>query len=90
MLIEPAMLRQWIVNLGARPDPQRIAHLFCELHAKMEAIGLVMDRSFSLPMTQQTLSEIIGVSPVHMNRSLKMLRESGLVLFKQSTVDIYT
>ena len=87
-LIEASILRQWIVNLGARPAPQRIAHLFCELHTRMQLIGMVQDGSFDLPMSQQTLSEIIGVSPVHMNRSLKSLRESGLVFFKQSTVSI--
>ena len=88
VLFDASILRQWIVNLGARPAPQRIAHLFCELHARLKSIGQVTDGSFSLPMTQQTLSDIVGISTVHMNRSLMMLRENQMLTFKQSTVHI--
>jgi CRP-like cAMP-binding protein len=87
-LVDEATLREWLVNLGQRSAPHRISHLFCELHVRMNAVGLVTDGSFELPITQTELSDTMGLSVVHVNRSLKELREAGLVTMKDNRIVI--
>jgi CRP-like cAMP-binding protein len=85
-LVDGATLREWLVNLGQRSAPHRISHLFCELHERMKAVGLTDDGSFELPLTQSELSDTMGLSVVHVNRSLKELREAGLVSLRNERI----
>jgi CRP-like cAMP-binding protein len=87
-LVDEAVLREWLVNVGQRSTDQRIAHLFCELHVRLKAVGLTTDGSFQLPITQSELADTVGLSSVHVNRSLKELREAGLVTFRGGSVHI--
>lgn len=77
-LVDEAVLRQWVMN-ASRRAPVAIAHLLCELHLRLRAVGLVSDREFELPLTQAELAEATGMTEVHMNRSLKELRDQGLI-----------
>jgi CRP-like cAMP-binding protein len=81
-LVDEGVLREWIVNIGARNAKERIAHLMCELLARVKAVGLATGDSFELPITQSELGETMGLSPVHVNRTLKLLRADGLITFK--------
>lgn len=76
---DAAITREWVVNLGARNSLSRTAHLLSELFARMQAIGAVKGDSFELPITQQELGDALGISVVHVNRSLKTLRMQGLI-----------
>ena len=87
-LVDEAILREWVTNIGARRAELRIAHLFCELHARMKAVGLVKDETFELPVTQQELAETTGLSTVHINRSLQSLRADRLIELKSGTLHI--
>src|SRR5690606_2761611 len=49
---EQAILRQWLTGLGRRDAYQRVAHLFCELRARLDAVRLVDGDRFILPLTQ--------------------------------------
>lgn len=71
MLVDEAVLREWVTNIGARKAELRIAHLFCEIHARLEAIGMVTEGGFNVPISQQELADTVGLSIVHVNRSLK-------------------
>lgn len=88
-LVDAAIYREWVVNLGQRSAIERLAHLFCELAARMEASGLVQDGSCRLGLTQQHLSEATGLSPVHVNRTLQELRAMGLVSFGQGRLTVH-
>ncbi len=88
MLVDEAVLREWITNIGARNAEIRIAHLLCEIHARLDAIGLVSEGIFSLPITQQELGDTVGLSIVQVNRSLKTIRERGLATFRKHLIDI--
>ena len=81
-LAEVATAREWIVNLGCRSGTERMAHLFCELMARFELVGLVQDGSCPLPLTQADLGDTLGFSNVHVNRVLQDLRRQGLVELK--------
>ena len=87
-LVDEAILREWIVNLGQRDAEHRTAHLFSELHLRLASVGLVDDGAFDLPITQIELGDTLGLSAVHMNRCLQSLRASGLIIFKHGRLVI--
>ncbi len=81
-LVDEGVLRAWIVNLGRRQAMERVAHLMCELHARMSNVGKVTALGFNCPMTQEDLADATGLTPVHVNRVLRRLREQGLMTLK--------
>ena len=78
-LIDAAIAREWIVNVGQRSAPSRMAHLLCELFVRLRAVGLVNDMSCELPITQSEFADAMGLSNVHLNRTLQGLRSRGRV-----------
>lgn len=79
--LDAAIFREWELSLGQRTAVERMAHLFCELHARLRVAGLADGDSFSLPLTQVDLSHCLGLSAVHTNRVLRELRERQLMHF---------
>jgi CRP-like cAMP-binding protein len=78
-LIDAAVFRQWMVGLGRRDAYGRIAHLLCELLVRLQAVDLVDDHAFMLPVTQAELGDAFGLSTVHVNRVLQDLRGDRLI-----------
>jgi len=78
-LIDASISREWISNVGARDARTRAAHLFCEIYFRQQAIGKVRENAFEWPATQIDLGAALGLSIVHVHRTLKSLREAGLV-----------
>ena len=78
-LVDEAILREWIMNLGRRSAVERLAHLFCELLVRLRAVGLTLGNSYDLPITQLDLADTTGMTSVHVNRSLGELRREGLI-----------
>lgn len=87
-LVNAAVQREWTVNLGQRDALERIAHLFCELHLRLRAVGMTDNNGFEMPLTQIDLSEATGMTPVHVNRTLQELRARGLLHWKKRHVEI--
>jgi CRP-like cAMP-binding protein len=87
-LIDASMFREWTVNNGRREAYARIAHILCELMARLEAVGLASDHTCEIPITQNELADATGLSNVHVNRVLQELRGDGLIVFKGSTLEI--
>ena len=79
--MDAAIHREWVVSLGTRRALARMAHLFCELHIRLGIVDLTRGDSFDLPITQQELAEMIGITPVHANRTLQELRKNGWLEF---------
>ncbi|MBH5322310.1 Crp/Fnr family transcriptional regulator [Aurantiacibacter sediminis] len=88
-MVDAAMHREWIQNIGSREGKARIAHLICEIHARSEVVGLADNGTFSFPLTQAQLGECLGFSQIHVNRLLRMLREEGYLTFKEKVVTIH-
>ncbi|GEP04335.1 Crp/Fnr family transcriptional regulator [Methylobacterium oxalidis] len=78
-IVEEAVTREWLVNLGCRSAIERIAHLFCELLLRLQAVGFAENDSFEFPVTQVELGDTTGLSNVHVNRTLQELRRQGLI-----------
>src|SRR5580698_5064033 len=87
-LVEEAILREWIVNVGQRNALERMAHLFCELLYRFRAVGLNQGLSCTLPLTQIELAETLGLSSVHVNRTLQALRRRNLITLNGGTLTI--
>ena len=87
-LVDGATLREWLVNIGARPAEERVAHLLCELLLRLRLVGLTTDDRYELPITQNELGDTMGLSTVHVNRVLQRLRAEGLNTFKSQKLVI--
>ena len=85
---EAAMYAEHIVELGQRSAVQRVAHFLLEILTRLRAIGLAEEHSYSMPLTQELIGEVLGLSAAHINRSLRQLREEGLVTIKAQNVVI--
>lgn len=79
-LVDEAILREWLVNMGHREAEQRIGHLICEMLLRSKAVGLTEDDSYEMPLTQDELGETMGLSSVHINRSMQALRSQDLII----------
>jgi CRP-like cAMP-binding protein len=87
-LLDAAIHREWLFRLGRLDAVGRVAHFFAETNARLSAVGLSVNDSFRLPITQIDLSEITGLTSIHVNRVLRMLREERVCIFRSSRVDI--
>jgi CRP-like cAMP-binding protein len=77
-LVEAAIFREWVVNVGRRNARARIAHLLCELAVRLE--DKPRDGSaFQLPLTQEHIADATGLTPVHTNRTIQALRKEGVI-----------
>ncbi len=85
---DAAIHREWEVSLGRRSARSRMAHLFCELRVRLGLVGLAEELAYDLPLTQTDLAECLGLTPVHVNRTLKELREEKVVEFRSGRVEI--
>lgn len=87
-LIDAAIFREWIVNVGRRDSISRISHLLCEFALRLEAAGLARGRRYEMPMTQEQIADCTGLTPVHVNRVLKELGRLGLIEREKRSVAI--
>jgi CRP-like cAMP-binding protein len=78
-MTDSAVLRERIVDHGRRDAHERIAHLFYEMLIRFRMVGQAADDRLPFPLTQEDLADATGLTPVHVNRTLKQLREEGLV-----------
>ena len=86
---EHTILGAWLLNMGQRKAPERIAHLFCELATRMHALGMPRsDGGYEAPLTQQDLADALGLTSVHVNRVLQKLRERGFIDFRRGVLAI--
>ena len=87
-LVDEGILRAWIVSIGRRDAVQRVAHLMLELYCRMRTIGLANGDRVNLPLTQTVLADALGLTPVHVNRVLRVLRERGAMTLGHRTLII--
>jgi CRP-like cAMP-binding protein len=78
-LVDAAIYREWLVNVGRRNSTRRLAHLLCEFALRLEAAGLSENGQYQIPMTQEQLADATGLTPVHVNRVLQDLGRRGLI-----------
>jgi CRP-like cAMP-binding protein len=77
--VDGAITRELALSLGQRSAISRMAHLFCELYVRLDAVGRARPDGYEFPLTQRELSECLGLTVVHANRTIQELRRRGLV-----------
>jgi CRP-like cAMP-binding protein len=87
-LIDAAVFREWMIGIGRRSAYTRIAHLLCEVFIRLRAVGLSDGDKCEFPITQNEIGDALGLSTVHVNRSLQELRADGLIELQRSTLTI--
>jgi len=87
-LTDAAIFREWTVNIGRRNARQRTAHLLLEFAARFRAAGLLVEDSFELPISQADLSDALGMTAVHLNRTLQWLRGERYIRTHARTMTI--
>src|SRR5438270_7268173 len=78
-VLDAAIVNEWVVNVGRRDARARTAHLLCELACRSGRATPENAFSFPFPATQVQLGDMLGLTPVHVNRTLKSLREGTVV-----------
>lgn len=86
--VDAAITRELALSLGQRSAIARMAHLFCELHLRLDVVGGTDGDRYEFPLTQRELSECLGLTVVHVNRTLQELRRKRLVEFENRHVTI--
>jgi len=87
-LIDAAVFREWMICLGRREAYGHMAHLLCELYVRLQAVGLTNGDAYEFPLTQAELGDALGLSPVHVNRTLQELRGEGLITLQAGSVTV--
>jgi CRP-like cAMP-binding protein len=88
-MVDANIIAQSLLNLGRRPARGRLAHLLCEMRERYREIGVDVTREFAFPATQQQIGDALGLTPVHINRTVRALREAGLVEVSGGVVRIF-
>jgi CRP-like cAMP-binding protein len=87
-LIDAAMHRRWLVAAGRLDAVGRVAHFLCEVFVRMRMVGLTNGFAFRLPISQSVLSDAMGLSLVHINRTIQKLRAQQLIRWHLDAVEI--
>ena len=77
--LDAAIHRERALSLGRRSALSRAAHLFCEMFVRLEIVGRTSGDSYDFPLTQEELGECLGLTSVHVNRTLQELRRRNLI-----------
>jgi CRP-like cAMP-binding protein len=87
-LVDGSIFREWIANVGRRDAHARLAHLLCEFALRLKLTGLGEHTSYELPMTQEQLADAVGLTAVHVNRTLQALERGDLISRKSRSIKI--
>jgi CRP-like cAMP-binding protein len=82
-LVQGAIFREWLVRNSNQPAHAALAHLLCEMFTRARAADLVANDTCDLPLTQEFLGEALGITTVHANRTLQLLRETNCFDFRK-------
>ena len=81
-------IREWIINVGQRPAVNRLAHIVIEMRERLKVIGRCEGERVEMPFTQEQLGDAMGITPVHVNRVVKQLRDERIVEFSRGAVTV--
>ncbi len=87
-LVEGSIFREWILNVGRRDAFTAVAHLLCEFALRMQVAEIGKATSYELPFTQEQLADAVGLTSVHVNRTLMKLETEGYIRRSKRTITI--
>jgi CRP-like cAMP-binding protein len=86
---DEAMVVEHLVNIGRRSALERTAHFFMELAERLSLVGLATEAEFRCPLSQFVLADALGLTSIHVNRTLRQLRERKLLTVRRGVVTIH-
>jgi len=86
--LDASIHREWTVCMARRSAISRVAHLLCELHIRLDIVGRVQEQSFEFPLTQSDVADCLGLTSVHVNRTLQELRKRNLIRLEERRASI--
>ena len=81
---EQAMLTERIITISRRPAIERLAHFVLELRVRLGADA----KAFPMPLTQELIGDLLGLSSVHVSRTFGRLRKTGLIKVADNNIEI--
>lgn len=87
-LVDAAVSREWLLNVGRRNARERLSHAVCEMALRQEAAGLCSATGYTWPMTQEELGDALGLTSVHVNRTVRGLRRDGIMKMRGRTLTV--
>ena len=87
-LIDAAIHRQWLVAAASLRSSAHLAHLLCEIYTRLNAVGAADSMRFTLPLLQRELADILGYSPIHINRAVRDLRDRELIRWAGTEIEV--
>ena len=85
---EEGLLLDHVVRLGRQTAYERVAHLLLELNQRMLTVGLSQGGAYDAPLTQEVMADALGLSVVHINRTLQQLRRDRMIVFEGQRVTL--
>lgn len=87
-LIDAAIFREWMTSIGQRPARMRVSHLLCEIFVRSRAVGLADGNRIQFPITQLEIGDALGITVVHVNRSVQDLRRNQYIKLADGVLEI--
>jgi CRP-like cAMP-binding protein len=85
---EAAIVGEHLIDAARRSAHERVSHLMLELFIRLKTGGHTDGMSFNIPLTQELIGDALGLTTVHVNRTLRSLREDGLIKMSGKCVTI--
>ena len=85
---EEALLAERVVSLGRRDATERLAHVLCEIVARLQLIQKHEGDTLQLPLLQEDFADILGLSVIHIVRVFNRLEMMGVVKYKSRRVQL--
>lgn len=85
---EAAIYAEHLIDIGRRSAIERVAHFLLEMLNRLRVVGLADEKSYRMPLTQELIADALGLSVPHVNRTLRQLRDDGLVTIEDQRVVI--
>jgi len=85
---EAAISAEHLIDVGRRSALERVAHFLLELLIRLQMVGLADENSYRMPLTQELIADVLGLSVPHVNRTFRQLRDDGLVTLEEQRVAI--
>lgn len=86
--LDGAIHRRWLVAANALRSSAHLAHLLCEIYTRLSSVGAACDMRLTLPLLQRELANVLGYSPIHINRAVRDLGDRGLVRWTGTEIHI--
>jgi CRP-like cAMP-binding protein len=77
--LEEYYLFRQIARIGRMSAYERLLDWLLEMRERLALSGLASDDSLPMPLTQEGLADALGLTSVHVNRTLQLMRREGLI-----------